>query len=317
MSFSLDDIPALTDKHIIITGASSGIGLSCARMLASKGAHVVMACRNLSKAAPLAAAISASARSTGGRATALPLDTTDLDSIDSFARLLPLPRVDALVLNAGIMATKRSTAPTRSLAHPEMDRQMSANAVGHFYLVHLLSDLLRASPGARIVPVSSVAAARTRAVGSVSYAVLTGGAPAQYSPTAAYAESKLAALLVGRELARRLARAGVDVDVVPAHPGIARTRLAARADSLRVQCARPLLRVLGMSADGGGTVLAVAAAIPRDRLPRRPYVVPKGAWQVRGRPTARGKMPAQAKDKEQAANLWAVFEELCDVKTEF
>lgn len=316
MTFSLDDLPAQTGKHIIITGASSGIGLACARMLALKGAHVVMACRDLSKALPLASSISASSTASGGRVTAIRLDTTILDSIDEFAAKLALPRVDALVLNAGIMATKHSTTPTRSEAYPTMETQMATNVVGHFYLIHVLTPLLRASPGARVVPVSSIAATRTRPVGSVNYAVVTGGAADQYSSTGAYAESKLGALLLAREMATRFGRAALDVDVVPAHPGIARTALASRAESRRVQSVRPLLRVMGMSADGGATVLAVAAAIPRERLPRHPYFVPAGVLQIRGRPTARGKMPPQGRDKEQAASLWAVCEELCDVKTD-
>lgn len=304
MTFSLDDVPNQTGKNIIITGASSGIGLSAARMLAMKGGHVVMACRNLKKAQPLADAINEDAAVAGGKATVLRLDTTDLDSIDAFAKDLNVSRLDSLILNAGIMAVPYREIATRSEKHPKMESQMACNVVGHFYLMHLLTPLLRASPGVRIVLVSSIAADRTKKTDSITYDIVTGKSPASYKPMSAYCESKLGDLLLAHELDQRLKKAGIDASVVPMHPGISKTALAHTAEGLMMKVFATVMLMFMMDADGGGLVLAVAGAVPAERLPENAYFGPKGFMQLNGPPWAGAKMASQAKDSAQSKKLW-------------
>lgn len=317
MSFSLDDIPDQTGKNIIITGASSGIGLSASRMLAKKGAHIVMACRNLEKAQPLADSINEDSTSSGGRATVIRFDTTDLASIDSFAEALDLDRLDSLILNAGIMAVPYREVPTRSTKHPKMESQMACNVVGHFYLVHKLTPLLRASPGVRIVPVSSMGAKWTRQTDSITYDVVTCSSPASYVATSAYSESKLGNLLFAHELNHRLVNAGIDASVAPMHPGTTNTDLGRDVSNFMLKLLIPFANLFTMSVDGGGEILAVAGTLPTERLPENPYFGPKGLLEYNGPPIADGKMPPQGRDGTQSKKLWEMCEELCGVKTEF
>lgn len=313
MRLGLDDIPDLTGKKIIITGASSGIGLAAARILARRGAHVVMACRSLGKAQPLADAINAEAGSAGGSASVVQVDTTNLNIIDAFADQLDLPCVDVLILNAGVMAVPYQEVATRSSLHPRIESQMACNVVGHFHLLHRLLPLLRSAASARVVTVSSVAAERADA--GIDYDVFLGRAPARYSPVDAYCQSKLACLLLAHEFGRRCAAAGVDVHAVSAHPGYAWTSLQDGMQSMALRVLGALTRWVSMSAEEGGLVLAVAAALPRERMQARRYFGPSGFRGLRGPPTAEAVMPEGGRNDAQASRLWDVCEELCGVKT--
>lgn len=314
MGLGLADIPDQTGKKIIVTGASSGIGLAAARILAKKGAHVIMACRNLAKARPLADSVNAEAgvRLVGGSARVLRIDTTDLDSIDSFASLLDLPRLDALILNAGIMAVPYCEVQTRCSQHPRMESQMATNAVGHFYLLHKLLPLILASPGPRVVTVSSVAAERTS---GIDYPVFLASSPSTYSPVDSYCQSKLACLFLSHEFRNRCRLSNVDVDVVAAHPGYVWTSLQDGMQSVPLRLLGALTRWVSVSADEGGLVLAVAAAYPSERCPAGAYFGPSGFKGLRGAPTADAGMPAQGRDDAQAGRFWKMCEELCGVRT--
>lgn len=314
-TYSLEDVPDQTGKNIIITGASAGIGLTVAKILAMKGGQVIMACRNLDKAKPLADAINTDAAATGGKATVLRLDTTDLASIDSFVKELSVDRLDSVVLNAGIMAVAYREVDTRSTKYTKMESQMACNVVGHFYLVHVLTSLLKASPGVRIVSVASASTAQTKAKDSINYDVFTGLAPEKYSPMASYSESKLANLFLVHELQRRFKAAEIDGNAVAAHPGYTRTTIQDSSTSWILKVGLTLTRMMSMPMEGGALILCVAATLPKDQLPEKPYFAPSGLLAFTGPPSASGVMPAHGRDNDQAKKLWEKCEELCGVET--
>ena len=135
----------------IVTGANSGIGFETARVLAGKGASVIMACRNLGKANPKANEIRAHHHDCS--VEVMELDLSDLDSVRRFAEAFRAEhaRLDLLINNAGIMV------PPYGKTAQGFETQFGVNHLGHFALTGSLLDLLVDTPGSRIVTVSSVA----------------------------------------------------------------------------------------------------------------------------------------------------------------
>lgn len=309
--FALEDVPDQTEKNVIITGASSGIGLATAKLFALKGAHVIMACRNLDKAQPLADEITTEATDAKGRATVLRLDTTDLDSIDSFVKELDIQRIDSVILNAGIMGVAYREVATRSTKYTKMESQMAANLVGHFYLVHSLTPLLKSSAGARVVFVSSLFAGQMK---TISYDVFTGLAPEKYAAMGSFRESKLGSMWLAYELEKRFKAAEVDATAVVAHPGLVKSGMQAGGQSWAMGMMLGATKMVSMMPEGGALVLAMAATLPKDKLPEKAYFAPSGVLGVRGPPTAGAALPAHGRDDEEAKKLWETCEELCGAK---
>src|SRR5690349_5990103 len=149
------DIPDLTGRRAIVTGANAGLGLEVAHGLAAHGAEVVLACRNTTKADAAAAAIRDRTPAATVRVGAL--DLADLDSVAAFAAT-QTGRLDLLVNNAGLMAIDEA----RTAQGVEM--QFGVNHLGHFALTAQLLPLLLATPGSRVATMSSMGhrAARRR-----------------------------------------------------------------------------------------------------------------------------------------------------------
>lgn len=335
MAFSLDSVASQAGKIFMITGASSGIGLEAARMLASKGAHVLLACRTLSKASPLAASINAQCASdgAGGRATVVALDTTDLSTIDALPdalSALDVTALDALLLNAGIMGVAYATARTRSSEHPAVELQMATNVVGHFYTLHKLLPYLRAAKeargSARVVSVASKGADMTSAEVGIDYEVFLNKAPEKYAAMTSYVQSKLGNLLLAHEANRRLsasasASEGGDTNtgrirVVCAHPGYSRSQLQSNVDSFFVRLVIAATKFWSMDSAGGGLVLLSAATMPDAELNDDAYFGPQGFMALTGAPVQTAKMPAHGRDDAMALKLWETCEMLCDCKAD-
>ncbi len=214
MRWTTGSIPDLSDRTYIVTGANSGIGYEAARVLAEKGARVVLACRTESKARDALDGIRR-ARS-DARAEFGALDLASLKSVRAFAaemaRRFP-EGVDGLVNNAGVMALPRQ------LTEDGFEMQLATNHLGHFALTALVLPLLVRRPSARVVSVSS----GTHWVGRVRLDDLMG--ERRYASWGAYAQSKLANLLFTRELQRRLATRHSHVIATAAHPGYAASNL--------------------------------------------------------------------------------------------
>jgi NAD(P)-dependent dehydrogenase (short-subunit alcohol dehydrogenase family) len=248
-------LPDLTGKTFVITGANSGIGYEATRALARAGGHVVLACRNLDKGA--AARSSIMAETPSASVEVLELDLADLASVRDFAALIRAreSKLHALINNAGVMAI------SRQLTADGFEMQLGVNHLGHFALTGLLLDRLLATPGARIVNVSSQA----HKMGRMRWDDLDGAHT--YGRWAAYGQSKLANLLFTFELARRLSELRLDARAVACHPGYAATNLQFVApDQDGSRFGRKLMELgnalIAQSAEAGAMPTLYAAVSP-------------------------------------------------------
>ena len=287
-------IPDQHGRVAVVTGANTGLGFETARMLAERGAQVVMAVRDVEKGKQAAARID-------GDVTVQVLDLASLDSIRSAAADLRAshPRIDLLINNAGVMYTPKQTTADG------FEMQLGTNHLGHFAFTGLLLDQLLPVPGSRIVTVSSVGH-RIRA--DIHFDDLQW--ERSYSRVAAYGQAKLANLMFTYELQRRLAPHGTTV-AVAAHPGGSNTELARNSPAaLRVPFALvgPLL---AQSAAMGALPTLRAATDPA--VLGGQYYGPSGRGEIRGYPKLVTSSPASY-DLATQQRLWAVSEQLTDVR---
>lgn len=279
-------IPDQRGKTILITGANSGIGFEAARILAERGAHVIMACRSLEKGQQAAAKISATVE-------VMQLDLANLRQIETFAAAFGErhEQLDVLINNAGVMACplQRTT--------DGFEMQFGVNHLGHFALTgHLLPHLL-AAPTGRVVTVSSLVHHR----GRMDFDNLN--AEKTYHRWRAYALSKLANLLFTFELQRRLEAAGHHTISVAAHPGYSATRLQRHLGVFQIG------NLLAQSARMGSLPTVYAAAAPG--VKGGEFFGPR--WlEYRGFPVRVQANPA-AHNREHARRLWEISEQLTGV----
>ncbi|WP_413319064.1 SDR family NAD(P)-dependent oxidoreductase [Agrococcus sp. 1P02AA] len=278
------EIPSAEGRTFVITGATSGIGRVTASVLAARGARVILAVRDEQKGRAVAAAM-------GGDTHVRRLDLADLSSVRSFAEGWGDP-IDALITNAGI------SIPTLERTVDGFEAHIGTNHLGHFALTNLLLPQVRD----RVVTVGSLA----HLIGSIDLTDLH-WRTRRYSPSAAYAQSKLANHLTAHELHRRLSALGSPVRSVVAHPGIATTNLVdAGSRRLRHRIERAVLRAIAQSADAGAlpSLTAATADIPSDSS-----VGPSRMLGMRGSP-ALAKPAAKARRVEVARRLWEESERL-------
>ena len=305
MPFTEQDVPDLTGKVAVVTGASSGLGLENARALARRGAHVVLATRDPERTALATARILRAVPAAD--LEHLPLDLADLASVRGAVAALEAQhtRIDVVIANAGLMGT-----PARTTVDG-FELQMGVNHLGHAALVAGLLPLLAAAPSPRVVVVTSEIAR----AGRVDPETL-GQLAERHRPWRAYAASKLANLLYAFELARRLDRAGSAVVVATAHPGYAATELQTRGTALAGgRSALLRSRVLG-----GVTALvaqsAAQGALPQLRAATEPGVRSGSSYgPVRGMRGAPVEVvpPPRARDEALARALFDRTEELTGI----
>src|SRR5467141_1846229 len=230
------DVPGQQGRLAVVTGADTGLGFETARVLAARGASVVLAVRDTDKGKRAAAAIAGAAP--GADVTVQPLDLTCLDSVRAAAAALRArhPRIDLLVNNAGVMF------PPRQTTVDGFELQLGTNHLGHFALTGLLLGQMLPVPGSRVVTVSSLAH-RIRA--RINFDDLQ--AERSYSRVAAYSQSKLANLMFSYELQRRLSGEGTTI-AVAAHPGLAATELARYTPAASAALARLISQKPAMGA---------------------------------------------------------------------
>lgn len=300
MGWTPDELPDLTGRTYAITGGNGGLGLEAAKFLTRKGARVVITSRSEGKAEVALQAIREAVPSAD--VAYVLLDIADPASIASAAEGLrkACPQMDALINNAGVMQT-----PLVRTAEG-FELQIATNHLGHFRLNAALLDHLEASAG-RIVPVSSIA----HKYGRIDLDDFN--SEKSYDPTAAYGQSKLANLMYGFELQRRLEARGSQVTCIPCHPGYCATNLQStgvgmEGGSLFLRWLyRVTNRTVAQSATKGAYPLVLAAADPNAEP--GVYYGPTGLGQMRG-PVGRSYVSEAARDEEMARRLWEKTEEL-------
>ena len=296
------DIPDQTGRTIVITGANSGLGLRSAEALAAKGARVLLACRNATKAAT--ALESVKAKATGATPEVRTLDLQSLASVRDCASGLAdeLDSLDVLMNNAGVMAVPKATT------EDGFETQLGTNHLGHYALTGLLLPTLLAAAEPRVVTVSSNA----HNMGRMDFDDLFFD-QRRYSRWRAYAQSKLANLLFTSELQRQAVEHRTALTAAAAHPGYAATNLTA-GPAVGAAALKPLLAVgdkLFGQPDHMGALPQLYAATMPDVM-ADDYWGPDAFREQRGYPTRVGRTK-HAQDTADAGRLWERSEELTGV----
>jgi NAD(P)-dependent dehydrogenase (short-subunit alcohol dehydrogenase family) len=293
------DVPGQKDRVAVVTGANTGLGFETARVLAARGASVVLAVRDVEKGKRAAARIADTAP--GADLTVQELDLTSQESVRAAAAELRArhPRIDLLINNAGVMT------PPKQTTRDGFELQFGTNHLGHFALTGLLLDLLLPVPGSRVVTVSSLAH-RMRA--QIRFDDLQW--ERSYDRMGAYGQSKLANLMFTYELQRRLTAQGASAIAVAAHPGFSDTELVRNSPAALRLVARAVTPLISQPAAMGALPTLRAAADPA--VLGGQYYGPDGLGERTGHPRP-VTSSAQSYDVALQRRLWAVSEELTGV----
>jgi NAD(P)-dependent dehydrogenase (short-subunit alcohol dehydrogenase family) len=288
MAFTAADVPDQSGRTVIVTGANSGLGFEAAKVLAGKGARVLLACRDAGRADAAMRAIGFAVP--GADLAFLPLDQADLASVRGAAEQAARePRIDVLLNNAGVMAPP--------LAHTKdgFELQFGVNHLGTFALTGLLLPKLAETAGSRVVVTASLA----HRAGKLDWDDLNAGK--SYNRQRRYSDSKLANLIFLFELDRRLRAAGSPVAAMAAHPGVAPTELMRHSGMFRI-----FNRFFGTilnSAEKGAWPALQATTDPAAQS--GDYFGPQSLGEVKGA-SGPAKSSAQARDPVLGRRLWEV-----------
>lgn len=295
MNWKIKTMDDQTGKVVIITGSNTGIGYHMAYGLASKGANVVMACRNLEKAADSKNKILKDFPNANIKL--YQLDLADLDNINYFTKkfIKENDRLDILINNAGVMI------PPYSKTKNNFELQFGTNHLGHFALTGLLLPLLEKNDNGRIITVSSIA----HNPGIIDFNDLNSERK-KYSKWGSYSQSKIANLCFAIELDRRLKAGGFSTISLASHPGYSNTELQRYSIIWRI-----LNIFFAMSAKRGSEATLFAAT--NQKATEYIYWGPTGIIEMRGR-TGNAKINKKAQDKDTAKRLWSISEEMTGVK---
>lgn len=298
-NWNASNMPDLTGKRFLITGATSGIGLAAATELGRRNANVVITARSVEKARDAIKKIGP------GLVDYILMDLTDLESVKRAAARVDRA-FDVVVLNAGVMATPF----TKTVDNFEL--QMGTNHLGHFAFAGLIKNQIKD----RLVVVSSFAHKMgnfgDNSLDAIRNLCLGIG---KYQKWQVYGASKLANLLFVSEIERLRIEKNWSFIPLAVHPGYSDTNLQAVASQMRGAAAEEKItmmmnKILAQPASQGALPTLAACVYPD--LIGASFIGPNGFLQMRGTPKLT-RAKALAYDQLLAKNLWQVSEELTKV----
>jgi NAD(P)-dependent dehydrogenase (short-subunit alcohol dehydrogenase family) len=301
MPFQAKDLPDQSGKHIVITGATSGIGLEAAVVLASLGATLTITGRTQARAEAAAATIRARA---GGKAevAALGADMERLMAVRGLAQAITARNkpVDVLINNAGTLGPKQ-----RAITADGFELMFGVNFLAPFALTALVWPALLLAGAPRVVTIASNAHKR----GKIDFGDLQSSKG--YVPMRAYSQSKLADLMFALALDRRLRASGSKVASIAAHPGLAMTSIIEKAKIPFTALLKVTVgRIIGHSSASGALPTVFAAASPG--AVSGGYYGPQGRMEMKGQVGDAAVLP-HARDQAVAARLWETAESMTGI----
>lgn len=301
LNWTIDDMPDLNGKIIVVTGGNSGLGYESVKAFASKGAEVVLASRSAKKGEEAKTEILK--ESPEGKIKVMQLDLGDLESVRNFASEFKkdYKKLHVLMNNAGIMMTPYFTTKDG------FEGQLGTNHLGHFALTGLLMDILLYTEGSRIVNVSSGGHKR----GEMDFNNLQFENGRDYSPMKAYGRSKLSNLLFTYEMQRELKAANKETIAVAAHPGVAQTNLARHLENkFLYKIIYPVFKMMTQD-QAMGALPQIRASVDPD-VKGSEYYGPDGKREFKGYPVIVQSNEASHNLKD-AARLWEESEKLTGI----
>lgn len=305
MNWTIQNMPSLSGKVVIVTGGNSGLGYESVKAFAIKDAEVIMASRSLEKGEEARTDILKAVPE--GKIRVMQLDLSSLESVRAFAADFnkEYKQLDILLNNAGIMMTPYFKTKDG------FEGQFGTNHLGHFALTGLLFKTLQNTPGSRIVNVSSGAHRN----GLMDFDNLQFEEGKEYTPMKAYGRSKIANLLFTYELQRKLEASESDTIALAAHPGIATTNLSRHVEGrLLFKLLTPLFKRMAQDQAMGALPQLRASVDPR--VKGSEYYGPDGKREWKGYPVVVQSNEA-SHNQQDAARLWEESEKLTGVKFEF
>jgi len=293
-NWTADNIPDQTGKIVIITGSTSGLGKEASRVLAGKGATIIMAVRNTAKGEKVAEEIRE--EFPGAMVEVMKLDLASLKSVKSFADAFmnQYDQLDILINNAGVMMCPYSKT------EDGFEIQMGTNHLGHFALTGHLMPLLKRTNDSRIVATSSMG----HRMGNIDFSDIN-WEKRKYKTNQAYGDSKLANLYFTYELARKFQGAPNAPMATAAHPGATSTELARHSRLIQ------FFNIFFAQNVEIGTLPTLRAATDPEAK-SGDYFGPNGFMEMRGYPV---KVDSNelSKDADITRKLWEISEEMTGV----
>lgn len=288
------DIPDITGKTAVITGANSGIGYEIALELYKSGAHVILACRDRNKAQQAVVQILSSSEK--GTVRAAHLDLADLDSVKSFSEWLSdqYNSLDILINNAGVMYPPAATTVTG------YELQFATNFLGHFALTARLFGLLLRAPQSRVVTMSSGAYKRVKGIDFDNLRL-----EKEYDPTTAYGVSKLAVLMFALEFDKRCRTIGYHISSSAAHPGVTRTPLQRHINPEELE---KRMSIFGKTMSPAQAALPALFAATSSEATGGSYYGPNGGNEYSGYPGP-ALITETPRDEKSVKRLWDLAED--------
>jgi NAD(P)-dependent dehydrogenase (short-subunit alcohol dehydrogenase family) len=297
--WSENDVPDQSGRVVVVTGSNTGLGLDTARVLAGRGAQVVLAVRNVDKGEAACQRIRQSVPD--AEVSTQRLDLGSLESVRTAAAELQAahPRIDMLINNAAVAFPPKTTTPDG------FELQFATNHLGHFALTGLLLENMLSVDGARVVVVASL---DHKLGGAIHFDDLQWDR--RYSSALAYAQSKLANLMFCYELHRRLVTSGAPLMAVTAHPGYTKSDLFRNMGKPVQAMMKFSDHFIGQDPAKGALPQLYAATMPD--VQGGQYWGPDGFLEMAGYPTL-VRSSKKSYDQQVQQRLWTVSEELTGV----